>query len=142
MCVEVGVTHIAFDDDLMLFSRGDISLLGILMDCLSHLERCSGPAVSPAKPDEGGLGLKDIPTWNSALLACALWSLHSDAEFLWVRWVHGHYLNGVSIWDYVKRRRDFLLMRSLCDLRDTLVVAYGGRDEAIAGLEGCCVGEN
>ncbi|GAA0184624.1 hypothetical protein LIER_31912 [Lithospermum erythrorhizon] len=32
-------------------------------------------------------------------------------------------------------------MRSLCDLRDMLVAAFGGRAEAIEGLEGCCVGD-
>ncbi|GAA0157720.1 hypothetical protein LIER_14925 [Lithospermum erythrorhizon] len=31
-------------------------------------------------------------------------------------------------------------MRSLYDLRDTLVAAYGGRADAIDGLAGCCVG--
>ncbi|GAA0157719.1 hypothetical protein LIER_14924 [Lithospermum erythrorhizon] len=147
MCAEVGITHIAFADDLMLFSRGDISSVDILMDCLSYLESCSGLAVSPAKSsvylagmrgpkrdailarvgfregtfpvwylgiplnpsklsggskkakvkfedicapnDEGGLGLKDVQTWNSALLVSALWSLHSDVESLWVQWFKG-----------------------------------------------------
>ncbi|GAA0141982.1 hypothetical protein LIER_02995 [Lithospermum erythrorhizon] len=64
--------------------------------------------------------------------ASALWSLHSDTESLWV---HGNYLKGVSISDYVKRRKDSLLMRSLCDLRDTLVAAYVGRAEAIEVFE-------
>ncbi|GAA0142740.1 hypothetical protein LIER_03570 [Lithospermum erythrorhizon] len=33
-------------------------------------------------------------------------------------------------------------MRSLCDLRDTLVAMFGGRAEVVVGLEGCCVGVN
>ncbi|GAA0148411.1 hypothetical protein LIER_42999 [Lithospermum erythrorhizon] len=234
MCGDVGITHLAFADDVMLFRRGDFSSVDIMMGCLSHFESCSGLAVNPTKSsvylagvrgskraailarvglqegtfpkwgnftlsytgrlelissviqgvesfwlraypippaivskitslctsflwggskkekvkfddicaskDEGGLCFKDVQTWNSALLASALWALRSHPESLWVQWVHGHYLKGVYIWDYVKGRRDSLLMRSLCDLRDTLATAYGGRGEAIEGLASCCVG--
>ncbi|GAA0170046.1 hypothetical protein LIER_24394 [Lithospermum erythrorhizon] len=105
------------------FSPGrDISSVGIFLDCLSHLERCSGLAVSPAKSSVYLGGVRGPK--RDAILAR----------------VHGNYLKGVSIWDYVKRRKDSLLMRSLCDLRDTLVAVYGGRAEAIVGLEGYCVG--
>ncbi|GAA0159055.1 hypothetical protein LIER_38783 [Lithospermum erythrorhizon] len=37
ICGEVGITHLAFANDLMLFSRGDLLSVGILLDCLSHL---------------------------------------------------------------------------------------------------------
>ncbi|GAA0151973.1 hypothetical protein LIER_10570 [Lithospermum erythrorhizon] len=50
-----GITHIAFADNLMLFSRG---YLGILLDCLSNLERCSGLAFSPAKSSVYLAGVK------------------------------------------------------------------------------------
>ncbi|KAK6142914.1 hypothetical protein DH2020_023262 [Rehmannia glutinosa] len=35
--------------------------------------------------DEGGLGLRDVHSWNRALLAKVLWNIHSKADSLWVR---------------------------------------------------------
>ncbi|GAA0164815.1 hypothetical protein LIER_20363 [Lithospermum erythrorhizon] len=120
ICGEVGITHIAFADDLMLFSKRDISSVGILLDYLSHLERCSGLPVRPA---------------NSSVYLDGVRGPKKDAILARVQWVHENYLKGVSIWDYVKRRKDSLLMWCLCNLRDTLVAAFGGRAEAIEGLE-------
>lgn len=34
-CAPLKITHLTFTDDLMLFTKGDIILGGILMNCLS-----------------------------------------------------------------------------------------------------------
>ncbi|XP_022897683.1 uncharacterized protein LOC111411379 [Olea europaea var. sylvestris] len=39
--------------------------------------------------DEGSLGLKDMKSWNSALLAKSLWNIHQKKDTLWRRWVVG-----------------------------------------------------
>ncbi|GER47425.1 RNA-directed DNA polymerase (reversetranscriptase)-related family protein [Striga asiatica] len=41
---------------------------------------------------EGRLGLRDLKTWNFALLARTLWNIHAKKDTLWFRWVHHIYL--------------------------------------------------
>ncbi|VFQ77357.1 unnamed protein product [Cuscuta campestris] len=48
-CVELGITHLAFADDLMLFSRGDFQSVQILIDALSHFSSVSGLNLNPTK---------------------------------------------------------------------------------------------
>ncbi|GAA0170712.1 hypothetical protein LIER_24912 [Lithospermum erythrorhizon] len=43
------ITHIVFEDDLMLFSRADTLSVSILLGCLHDLEEASGLTVSPTK---------------------------------------------------------------------------------------------
>ncbi|XP_057953868.1 uncharacterized mitochondrial protein AtMg01250-like [Malania oleifera] len=40
-CDELKITHLAFVDDLMLFSRGDVVSVGYLMECLKEFSLCS-----------------------------------------------------------------------------------------------------
>ncbi|KAG9159109.1 hypothetical protein Leryth_017575 [Lithospermum erythrorhizon] len=48
-CRSNRITHTAFADDLMLYSRGDISSVSFVMECLKNLEECLGLMVSPTK---------------------------------------------------------------------------------------------
>lgn len=48
-CKEVGISHLAFADDLMLFSRGDTRSVEILMEALKQFEEASGLTVSIEK---------------------------------------------------------------------------------------------
>lgn len=41
-CNELMITHLAFTDDLMLFSRPDLGFIFILMDCLKSFYDVSG----------------------------------------------------------------------------------------------------
>ncbi|XP_057962127.1 uncharacterized protein LOC131153697 [Malania oleifera] len=41
-CDELKITHLAFADDLMLFSKGDVVSVNYLMDCLKEFSQCSG----------------------------------------------------------------------------------------------------
>ncbi|XP_062112649.1 uncharacterized protein LOC133823816 [Humulus lupulus] len=48
----------------------------------------------------GGLGFKDSASWNKVMMAKYIWAITSKQDLLWVKWVNGIYLKGVSIWDY------------------------------------------
>ncbi|VFQ92906.1 unnamed protein product [Cuscuta campestris] len=48
-CAGLGITHLAFADDLMLFSRGDLHSVQVLMDALDHFSRVSGLTLNPTK---------------------------------------------------------------------------------------------
>ncbi|GJX81113.1 reverse transcriptase domain, reverse transcriptase zinc-binding domain protein [Tanacetum coccineum] len=49
--------------------------------------------------DEGGLGIRRLEHFNSALLVSHIWKLLSLKESLWVKWVHAYKLNGRNFWD-------------------------------------------
>ncbi|GAA0183546.1 hypothetical protein LIER_31085 [Lithospermum erythrorhizon] len=48
-CDDSRITHLAFADDLILFSYGNESLVNILMSCLEEFEALSGLSLNPAK---------------------------------------------------------------------------------------------
>ncbi|KAL0438678.1 UNVERIFIED_CONTAM: hypothetical protein Slati_2350800 [Sesamum latifolium] len=48
-CEKLKITHLLFADDLMLFSRGDLPSIHILMECLQEFRDVSGLAVNTSK---------------------------------------------------------------------------------------------
>ncbi|GJZ20771.1 RNA-directed DNA polymerase, eukaryota, reverse transcriptase zinc-binding domain protein [Tanacetum coccineum] len=59
--------------------------------------KVSGKSICRPK-DKGGLGLKDLQTWNEALLAKHIWNIAIKKDTMWVKWVHTVKLRGTSIW--------------------------------------------
>ncbi|KAK6139395.1 hypothetical protein DH2020_026865 [Rehmannia glutinosa] len=59
----------------------------------------------------GGLGIRNVHSWNKALLAKILWNIHSKADSLWVRWVHSFYLKNQSIWDWDPKNLTLVLSK-------------------------------
>ncbi|XP_022857247.1 uncharacterized protein LOC111378307 [Olea europaea var. sylvestris] len=211
------ITHLAFADDLMLFARGDVMSVQILMDCLTNFGFASGLRMNTLKSslytakiygyeldnimevtnipkgtmpfrylgiplaseklkvscyalfldkiadyirawncsslsyaatiilrivslgrkflwrsekplvawkdlclpkDEGGLGLKDLKSWNLALLAKSLWNIQHKKDTLWIRWVHLVYLKGTCIWDVLPKKDHSPLFKKLLEIRD------------------------
>ncbi|KAK6141223.1 hypothetical protein DH2020_025020 [Rehmannia glutinosa] len=71
--------------------------------------------------DEGGLGLRDVHSWNKALLANCFWNIHSKVDFLWVRWVYSFYLKNQSIWTWDPKKSDSYLLKRICDIRNYIL---------------------
>ncbi|XP_071712908.1 uncharacterized mitochondrial protein AtMg00310-like [Rutidosis leptorrhynchoides] len=49
--------------------------------------------------DEGGLGIKRLKAWNTALMSSLLWRLMTVKHSLWVQWTNEHKLEGRNIWE-------------------------------------------
>ncbi|KAJ8430542.1 LOW QUALITY PROTEIN: hypothetical protein Cgig2_012326 [Carnegiea gigantea] len=47
---------------------------------------------------KGGLGIKDFAAWNRATIAKL--AIADKKDVLWVKWIHGRYLNGKDQWEY------------------------------------------
>lgn len=58
-CEKLKITHLAFADDLMLFSKGDETSVQMLMDALRDFESTSGLAVNISKSNIFAVGVKD-----------------------------------------------------------------------------------
>ncbi|GKG11152.1 hypothetical protein Tco_0342552, partial [Tanacetum coccineum] len=48
---------------------------------------------------EGGLGIRRLEVFNKALIASHIWSLLSNKESLWIKWIHTYKLNGCTLWE-------------------------------------------
>lgn len=49
--------------------------------------------------DEGGLGIRSVSSWNTALMTVHIWKILSHKESLWVRWIQSYRLESRSFWD-------------------------------------------
>lgn len=86
--------------------------------------------------DEGGLGLRDIQSWNLALLAKNIWNIHTKVDSLWIRWIHEEYLGGISVWSWSVKAIDSPLFKKLNDIRDRILSSCGGNvDVAVALIQ-------
>lgn len=85
---------------------------------------------------EGGLGIRDLKGWNSALLAKSLWNISSMKESLWIKWIHHQYLGFSSIWNKTAHSRDSPLIKNLLDIRDRLLLHCGSVSAAVLLLQG------
>ncbi|GFZ11161.1 hypothetical protein Acr_22g0005590 [Actinidia rufa] len=48
-CFALNISHLAFADDLILFTRGDVTSVNLIMDCLNKFGECSGLGISNTK---------------------------------------------------------------------------------------------
>nr|GEX46926.1 hypothetical protein [Tanacetum cinerariifolium] len=48
---------------------------------------------------EGGLGIRRLEVFNKALISSHIWSIITNKEYLWVKWVYLYKPNGRSFWD-------------------------------------------
>ena len=50
--------------------------------------------------DQGGLGLKNLQTWNEVLIMKHLWNVVAKKDTLWVKWINVEKLKGRSVERY------------------------------------------
>ncbi|KAK3193376.1 hypothetical protein Dsin_024686 [Dipteronia sinensis] len=48
---------------------------------------------------EGGLGIKDLSSWNKALMIRHLWILIYGTNNLWSSWIKAYHLKGTNLWE-------------------------------------------
>ncbi|GJT37806.1 RNA-directed DNA polymerase, eukaryota, reverse transcriptase zinc-binding domain protein [Tanacetum coccineum] len=67
--------------------------------------------------DEGGLGIRRLECFNSALMVAHIWKLLSLKESLWVKWIHEYKLNRRNFWDIPLRGNMSWGWRKILQLR-------------------------
>ncbi|GKE08939.1 hypothetical protein Tco_1412490, partial [Tanacetum coccineum] len=73
---------------------------------------------SVCKPKEqGGLGLKNLRTWNEVLLMKHMWNVATKKETLCVKWIYMEKLKGKSIWEIECDSNSSFGWKSLLKLR-------------------------
>ena len=49
---------------------------------------------------EGGLGLKEIYSWNNACIMQHIWEIISKAGSIWIAWIYAYVLKGRDFWEF------------------------------------------
>ncbi|XP_022014922.1 uncharacterized protein LOC110914438 [Helianthus annuus] len=67
--------------------------------------------------DEGGLGIKCVDDVNKALMTFHVWSLLTNRESLWVKWIHTYKLKQRCFWDVPVKQGNSWGWRKILKLR-------------------------
>ncbi|KAL0556476.1 hypothetical protein IC582_004990 [Cucumis melo] len=70
--------------------------------------------------EEGGLGIRDGPSWNIASTLKILWLMLTNSGSLWVAWVEAYILKGRSVWDVDSRVGRSWYLRAILRKREKL----------------------
>ena len=78
--------------------------------------RVSWKNISYPKVD-GGLGFKDILSWNRASIIQNIWAIFTKAGTLWIAWIKAYMLKGRSIWSISATQNNSWSWRKMLQLR-------------------------
>ena len=77
---------------------------------------------------EGGLGLKDILSWNEACILQNIWAIISKAGSIWIAWIQAYVLKGRDFWQVPVSRNSSWSWKKLMKLRAKAVELVKWRD--------------
>ncbi|KAK9668990.1 hypothetical protein RND81_13G101200 [Saponaria officinalis] len=83
---------------------------------------------------EGGFGIKELLSWNKALLARLLWKLDQGVDSVWVQWTTEYNLCGQSVWEVSVKNFHSESFRGILVVRDDFLQKTGSIDSARARL--------
>ncbi|XP_074305685.1 uncharacterized protein LOC141640906 [Silene latifolia] len=83
----------------------------------------------------GGFNIKDLPSWNRALLVKWLALLIAPASGLWAKWQHVYVLKGTDIWCLQAKDSFSASLKGILAVRDFLVESAGSIQNAQALLQ-------
>ncbi|GKA50952.1 probable kinetochore protein NUF2 [Tanacetum coccineum] len=138
-CSKLELINLCFADDLFLFAYGDVHSASVIKEALDEFKGASGLSfllmrgfmsrslkkgkskvaweVVCLPKDEGGLGIRRLECFNSALMVAHIWKLLSLKESLWVKWIHEYKLNRRNFWDIPLRGNMSWGWRKILQLR-------------------------
>nr|GEZ02384.1 hypothetical protein [Tanacetum cinerariifolium] len=150
---KLGITHLCFADDLLVFCHGDHKsasafllpknviyeinkLLKGFLWCQEELTRGKAKVSwkSVCRPKEqDGLGIKNLQVWNEVLLIKQLWNVIAKNDTHWVNWINMEYLKGKSVWVVSAKASSvgWKEMLKLRDKSDILRIHNDTRDKAV-----------
>ncbi|XP_074301494.1 uncharacterized protein LOC141632888 [Silene latifolia] len=80
---------------------------------------------------EGGFNVKELLSWNKALLAKWIWLLISDSRGYWAQWNKAYVFQDNSIWQTSTKDRFSESWCSILKVKDEILSKTGSTDEAL-----------
>ncbi|XP_020240823.1 uncharacterized protein LOC109819494 [Asparagus officinalis] len=85
----------------------------------------------------GGLSLFSAKKWHYAAAIKLLWMIHTKKDLLWIKWVHGNYLQHLGIWQVQPKKNDSWMWRQLLRVRDLIMRNFGNVNNLQRVINGC-----
>ncbi|GJT91068.1 putative reverse transcriptase domain, reverse transcriptase zinc-binding domain protein [Tanacetum coccineum] len=86
--------------------------------------------------EDGGLGIRRLKTWNLALMTTHIWSILSNRQSLWVKWINSYRLKDRNFWDIPVKSNSSYGWRKILQMQNVVrrfffhVVGKGNRKSA------------
>ncbi|XP_019239458.1 PREDICTED: uncharacterized protein LOC109219451 [Nicotiana attenuata] len=137
-CKKLGVVHVCFADDLLMFCKADIQSVRLLKQTFQKFSKASGLQANAEKSavyiagvsnwhreeilqelgfPEGCLNVMNLLVWNKATIAKHLWAVAKKKDSLWIKWLHIYYIKNHSIEDMPTPRNAAWVVRKIVELR-------------------------
>ncbi|XP_020266774.1 uncharacterized protein LOC109842288 [Asparagus officinalis] len=75
---------------------------------------------------QSGMGIFLAQIWNTASALRSIWSIHSNKESLWIKWIHENYLKHGDVWQIEARSGDSWMWKQLLRIRNKVMAESGG----------------
>ncbi|XP_074315716.1 uncharacterized protein LOC141651925 [Silene latifolia] len=86
---------------------------------------------------EGGIGIKEVLSWNCAQMIKWVWKLHNKPLSIWTRWVQTYVLKGQSLWSAKQTISNSWYWNNVVKMKDLLLDIAGSPSLALQHLERC-----
>ncbi|XP_056691351.1 uncharacterized protein [Spinacia oleracea] len=73
---------------------------------------------------EGGLGFRDILTWNTAAIGKYVWAVATKQDSIWIKWVSSVYVKDGEWWEYQPNNSASWYWRKICETKEVLKQYY------------------
>ncbi|XP_062100650.1 uncharacterized protein LOC133806577 [Humulus lupulus] len=77
---------------------------------------------------QGGLGFRNIGTWNTCAIGKYVWDIAMKEDNLWVEWVHNVYLREEDWWSYKAPTTSSWYWTRIVQAKDELKAAFSNND--------------
>ncbi|GFZ06915.1 hypothetical protein Acr_18g0010850 [Actinidia rufa] len=150
-CADLNITHLAFADDLILFTRGDTTSVRLSMECLKNFGDYSGLSINKHKSNIFMAGInsedmeeiKAITEFNMGTFLFRYLGIPIAAARLTVETIQPSNFPDIgpyqymgrdksvlrwtnnSFWDYTPAKQDSQMLRQLASIRDRIAILEG-----------------
>ncbi|XP_074291768.1 uncharacterized protein LOC141618564 [Silene latifolia] len=139
-CGKLGLNHLIFADDLMLFVRGDVPSVQAGSD-EGHRKLIMKSWASCCVPHaEGGFNIKEVLAWNKCILCKWIWIIDTHSDSLWVNWNHTYNIKTGDFWTMAAKNYHSESWKNLLTVRYEIVAKTGSIATARAFLLDCIAG--
>ncbi|XP_057250663.1 uncharacterized protein LOC104908350 [Beta vulgaris subsp. vulgaris] len=153
-CKQLGLTHLIFADDLMLFSKGEVKLVVMLVRSLKAFARASGLNASSEKSaiyygnvkeevqtrifqmtkiSKGEFPFRPKKYGGLGVQDCQVWNEAAIGKYvwqvvredvLWIKWVHCIYIKDGNLWEYKAPGNASWVWKTICKMKEKFKAAY------------------
>ncbi|XP_074282751.1 uncharacterized protein LOC141607296 [Silene latifolia] len=88
---------------------------------------------------EGGIGIKEVLSWNCAQMMKWVWKLFHRPHCIWAKWISTYVLKGACVWDAQQTVSNSWYWNNVLKMKNLLLEIAGSPSQALLLLDACTV---